>query len=245
MASLTRTLKAKIHAKIDESIGSLSQHRNRLHDAIRGGVLVDAVYILLDLHRETVKRETKVIIEASEQEDTIFILRNQLADAERDLAEAREDLAKHEKANEHNLALFRERGAQLCEARQELEEERAATSQYMAFHQDDTEHITSLAGQVKDLKVELSASKEQVRKLQAEVRFYQEVRQEEIKGLQQLHKEKAELNSQIGTLQVKVWGLTRLVDRNEQELVYWRQRSSDAETSLGAQQTMKAVLGDA
>ena len=212
MASLTKALKAKLHTKVDESIGPIGPYRYRLHDAIRGGVLVDAIYILLNLHRVTVKRETKAIVAESEAQDTIFILRNQLADAERELASARSELAeanahidKHEEASEQNLALFRERGAKLAEARQELAEARQelenqeiARMEYMAFHQEDTHHITSLAAQVKDLKAELAANKEQNRKLEASVRFYQEVRQEEVKGIQQLHKEKAELNAEIG-----------------------------------------------
>jgi hypothetical protein len=90
MSALTHKQKAALSKKVDEVIGDIGTNRRHIHDAIRGGAVLDVIHLLLNLHDRTVKRETKAVIE---YEDTIFILRNQLADAERDLAEARRELS--------------------------------------------------------------------------------------------------------------------------------------------------------
>lgn len=192
MSSLTHAKKAALLKKVDESIGPIGPYRYRLRDAIRGGVLVDAVYILLDLHRKTEKGETKALIEASEHEYTISQLRQQLANAEADIAD-------YQKADEHNHALFRERGTQireleeqLAEVRQKLADEQeenrflertchdyatedahVALQDYMDFHRDDSWHIMSLSAQVKELKAELAAAHEEIATLKADAEEFE------------------------------------------------------------------------
>ena len=171
MSSITNTKKAALHKKVDESIGRLLfKERRSLHDAIRGGVLVDAVYILLELHRKTVKRETKAIVETSEHEDTIFILRNQLAEAERELAEQRAIVKEHQEADAANHALHTKVRAQLAQARSELEATKADLEDTGSLYEETYADLHTLRGLTCPLQQELKETYDDFHTLRAQVR---------------------------------------------------------------------------
>jgi 5-bromo-4-chloroindolyl phosphate hydrolysis protein len=195
MSSLTHAKKAALLAKVDESIGSLCPKRRHLKDAIRGGVLVDALYILLDLHKETTRSETKLIVQADEHEYTIGRLQEQLAVAKQDIKHFRQELedardalaasqaalaeekalvAQHEKSDKHNHALYTKTRKELADARAELEEAYKGWS-------SESMQLMHIDAELSHTRTELHRLKEQTAR---DIAWYQQMEAErEVEGL--------------------------------------------------------------
>lgn len=147
MSFLTRANKATLSTKVEETLGATGHHGAALPhilSAIRGGVLIDVVHLLLKVIRQD--REDKM--------------------------ELNRELSDYEVADERNHALYQKTLAQLAEARREVEalrEELITQTDYMDFHREDTEHIMDLSAQVKDLKAQLADLRPALATAQAEL----------------------------------------------------------------------------
>lgn len=234
MASLTHSKKAALLKKVDESIGPIGPYRYRLHDAIRGGVLVDAVYLLLKLHNETVKREAEEIEE----------LRRQLANAEADIAD-------YQKADEVNHELYRERGAVITELQQQLAEANAeiralnrechnlvtedaheALQDYIAFHRDDTQHIMRLSEENRELKRQLAEAREAKDSMRRAAVELQDVVEEDSQAACDWRDKAHQLTAEVKDLKRQVAERNATIEEIQAELSELRPALASAQAEL-------------
>ena len=145
-----------------------------------------------------------------------------------------------EEADRKNHALFDTLRQQLHETRGLLEEEKEETEMLRrecdSFRLElDTaqEELCIVKAQLKTLKTEAAGHQETIR-------FFQGVREAELKGIQQLHTEKEELRKENADLHGQIWGLEGSLRRRDQELQ--RYRMQDAFPVEGM---LKGMLGDA
>ena len=146
---------------------------------------------------------------------------------------------KLEEADRKNHALFTKLQQQLRDTRLELQDEESLVAScqqdsenFRRAWEDAQEELSIVKAQLKALKQDAAGHKETIR-------FFQGVREAELKGLQQLHKEKEELRQEKADLHAQIWGLEGSLRNREAELEVLRKKHAHP---LGGM--LMGMLGD-